>query len=340
MTRSRAKACRQKATLETSCKMDDETLDIEAALSEALDAGKPQIETPEPVETAEEKAAREYQRDEAGRFAAKQQEEQAQPDPAAQPQQQAKQPWKPLWYKDEYGDWQKLPEGFRKTLEQRETESAQAITKHSMAAKSWEPVLKEFEPYKQHLQQAGITEQQYVGQLVQADKFLREDPVAAINWIAQQYCGVDLYGLANYAYDNQFQPAAQPDPMAQQIAALQQQIQQLQQRPDQERLAAEQAQIQAWAKDKPHFEDVRGYMHALSQRPDYAEATLDELYEAAMYAHPQLRQRILADQRKAEVDRARSHSTGTRNGVGNGAAVKPPKMSLEEELAMHLDGRA
>ncbi|HYC63266.1 MAG TPA: hypothetical protein VEC14_00930, partial [Reyranellaceae bacterium] len=77
------------------------------------------------------------------------------------------------------------------------------------------------------------------------------------------------------------------------------------------------------------------------------KATLDALYEQASYAHPQVRERILEerdrareDQRLKDLKRAReAGAQSPRGGQPNGALRNQrPTMSLEDEIAMHLDG--
>lgn len=311
--------------------------DIVAAIEGELDAGKPaEIDTP----------SREYNRDEAGRFAQKQAEEaaaaardeqvaQAQ-QPGVQAQPGAKPAWKPTWYKDEYGPWDKLAEPFRNALRDQEKAYANGIAQHSAAAKSWEPVTKVLEPYQGLLQQAGISAPQYVESLINADKYLRESPIEALNWLAQSYAGLDIIALADKLYQQGYQAPAAPDPRDQKIQLLEQRLNQFEASGQQAKTAALEAEIQAWAKDKPDFAAVRPYMASLAKQNP--QASLDELYESARYAHPETRDRILKeieDKRLADLKGKRQAGAQSPRGVPQPDAA--PRKSRSKSWNIEAD---
>lgn len=330
---------------------------LEAELNAALDASnqppKPDnlVETPE-GETAEQKDERLYKR-EGRRFVAKEDEKPPAEakDAKAEPGKEsaAATTWKPLWYKDEYGPWEKLSPDLRQKIQDRETESAQAVTKYSTAAKAWEPVNELLKPHLQELQAAGVQPQQYVANLINADKFLRGDPVQGINWLVQQYLGAgwDIPALADWMYQQGVE-AKKVDPVQQKLTALEQELHSLKAAPQQQYRANTERIVSEWSKDKPHWSDLQATVYGLIQADPSVrdrfqanpQATLDQLYEQAQWAHPQLRERILADQRAAEVSRARAAgATSPRGGAQiNGAARSKPTMSLEEEVAARFDG--
>jgi hypothetical protein len=320
---------------------DEVTTSLADDLSAALDEQTQGQET-EPQETAEQKQAREYARDEAGRFAAKQAEEQA---PAQTPEQQAQaqapKAWRPNWYKDEYGDWSKLPETFRNALRDQERAAQQGIEKHSTAAKQWEPLAEVLKPYEQQLRAQGQTPQQFVGGLVNIYGYLQSDPVQALNWLAQNTLGPgwDIRQLADWM-DQQGVQAQKIDPVQQELQALKQQMQQLSQYPQRQASEAVSRQITDWSRDKPDFDAVRQTMAAIAKQNP--EASLDQLYEQARWAHPETRERLLnerEDKRRAELQGKRqAAATSPRTGVNGSAAQSKPTMSLQDELAARLDG--
>jgi len=254
----------------------------------------------------------------------------------------------PLWFKNEYGEWEKLHPDFRKALTQREKDFAQGIEKHSTAAKAWEPINEALKPHMQELAAAGSNPQQYVGQLIEADKYLRADPIQALNWLAQSYLGQswDIRAVAEWMDQQGVQPQ-KIDPVQQKLQSLEQELAQLKQAPVRQQQESINKTVSEWSRDKPHFADLeRIMMGQIQADPEVRErfranpvATLDSLYEQASWAHPVIRERILADQRKKEVERARANSLGTREQSHvNGAARNTPKMSIEDELSSLLDG--
>lgn len=322
---------------------EGEDFDLAAELGAALDEARPVVEQKdEPVEgeTPEEKQERLYKRD--GRRFAPVEDNKADKTekPVKAEEKPAKPTWKPTWYKDEFGPWDQLTEPFRNALRDQERNAAQAIEKHSTAAKAWEPINEALKPMEAQLRAEGMSPQHFVHSLVNTYSYLQQDPVAAINWLVQQRLGTDIYGLAEWMYNNGHK-AQHPDPMQQKLAQLEQQIGQLSQLPQQQRREAVAAQISAWAKDKPDFAAVQPLMAALAKQNP--QASLDELYEEARWATPQIRERILAereDKRLAELKGKRAvGAQSPRGAAGNGVQAPSHKtMSLEDEIAMHLDG--
>lgn len=249
--------------------------------------------------------------------------------------------WKPLWYKEEYGDWEKLGEPLRKALEAQEKSAAKAIEERAGAVKQWEPLNQAVAPHAAELAAAGLTPQQYFMNLMDYDKQLRDpDPVSRVDALDRlaSSLGLDLVAVGEWLAKNGTAPA--PDPRDQRIEQLEKWKQQQETQGQQQSRQRLEQEINTWAQDKPHFADVRDLMAGLARAPANAGASLDQLYEAAMRAHPQLHQRILEDKRKEEVARARAAGAmSPRTGLANGATGRTkPTMTLEEELGMHLDG--
>jgi hypothetical protein len=259
----------------------------------------------------------------------------------------AKQPWKPAWYREEYGPWDKLPESLRGALKAREDEVQRGMSDSGRKIKAWEPIEKTLEPYAEELQKHGIAPQQYVSNLLSWDVEFRKDPVNALDMLARSV-GLDLAEIGKKL--EPLPPQAAPDP---EINALRQTVQQLQGAITQMQTGAAQqtrAQIaktiEDWSNGKDHFATVENAMltiirgdpeikAAFQRNP---QATLDQLYDQAIWAHPATRPLMLAQQQKAGVERARAKSLDTRDrGTVNGGARSSPKMSLEEEIGSLLD---
>lgn len=344
--------------------IDGEELDLEGALGAAIDEQLGVTEKAEPqakakddpfpksedIRAAKDEEPAEYVRE--GRRFVRKNGKETDVGAAEAPKEGAEPPAAkeaaPLWFKNEYGEWEKLHPDFRKALTQREKDFAQGIEKHSTAAKAWEPINEALRPHMQELAAAGSNPQQYVGQLIEADKYLRKDPVQALNWLAQNYLGQgwDIRALADWM-DQQGVQTQKIDPVKQELEQLRQQVQNLSQAPVRQQQEAINKTVSEWSRDKPHFADLeRIMMGQIQADPEVRDrfranpvATLDSLYEQASWAHPVIRERILADQRKAEVQRARANSLGTREqSHTNGQARSTPKMSLEDEIGSLIDG--
>jgi hypothetical protein len=206
----------------------------------------------------------------------------------------------------------------RQAIREQERNAAQAIEKHANSVKAWEPIQQALTPHMQELQAQGLTPQTYVNNLIEADKYLRQDPVAAIQWLARAYLNADIGQVADYIAQN---PQAanggyrREDPLQRELQTLKQQLEELKQAPIQQQRERLQSEITTWAKDKPYFDDVRVLMGQLARTPQYEGASLDTLYEAAMRSHPQLYERILEDKRKTEVAKARAAAATSPRGA-------------------------
>ena len=340
----------------------DDDLDFASELEAALDgaaAPEPDDQPERPVRKATEEAfpqteSREYNRDEAGKFtkAEKDAAEAAareQGATAAEAKQAVAQGWRPPYWNDEaHTPWGTLPEQARSALEQREKAFAmhlQKLAEEGKPLQSFKGVLESLNPDLQRLQAAGVTPDQYVNQLIQASRYLEQSPEEALLWLANSYQVSPERLLERLQGGGQ--QSVQVDPM---VAGLQQQLRQVQetlaqreqreqqeaQHREEQRVSALREELAAWSKDKPHFQTVEQKMAQLAQvNPNQ---TLDQLYEDACMLHPQIRERILADQRKQNVQRARTAAVSPRGGPANGRSNTSPKMSIEEEIGSMLDG--
>lgn len=315
---------------------DDDELGLADALEAALDEQGGEQQQREPVRDEPfPQSERQYNRDEGGKF-------------AKAPEQQAKQPWRPMWYKDEFGPWDKTHEGFRKALEEREKQFAAEIEKRAGPMKAYQEIEAALGPeFTQQLKIGNVSPSQYVTQLHAANQFLQSNPVQALQYLAQQV-GVDLVALADQivaaerGQGGEQQPQQKPayvQQLEQQVAALAQKLGGFEQSTQAQRRAEADATIQEFAKDKPYFDQVKGRMSALLQTGQ--AATLADAYDQAIWSHPEIRQRIQADQRKADVERARTGAVSPRGAPNpNGRATHQPRMSLQDEIASLIDGAA
>lgn len=298
---------------------------LEEALAADLDAAFAEQKS---AQTEVEEEVEKYVRDETGRFAKKTVEEPApeqqaapetpapngaEPAAAAAP---ATRSWKPLWYKEEYGQWDQLSEPFRKALQEQERNAAKAIEERAHVAKAWEPINELVKPFEQQLRMSGQTPQQFIGGLVNIYNELQQDPVKALNWLTEQTLGAgwNIGTLAQWMQEQNYQPQ-RADPVVQELQQLKQQLAELREAPVRQQRDAMREEIAAWAQDKPHFNDLRGYMADLAKKPEFKGASLDKLYEEAHYAHPVFRERILADKRAAEVAEARRRGAQSPRGT-------------------------
>lgn len=211
-------------------------------------------------------------------------------------------------------------------------------------------VRKAIEPIKEQLDLNGISEGQYIRQMVAADRKLNESPVEGIQFLMQKY-GISADDLSGQSEDDEFS-----DP---QVSQLKQEVnqlkQQLQQRDQQQQQASEQEiqqQVQSFANETdesgnlkhPDFEHLKPAMAGLIQT-GYAKSLADA-YEQAKWADPQIREKLLAEQqrqasqeteaqRKEKAKKAKQARTPASTGTTE--QPKEAEQDLRTELEKQLD---
>lgn len=235
------------------------------------------------------------------------------------------------WSGEHKAKWATVPPELQAYIAQRETESHGAITRAGQQLKTFEQQVKSYEPFNQLIQhyqpdfaKRGISPVQSFASLLAAQKSLEQNPLGGLVQIGLSY-GVDLRPYLQAASQQHGgQPAQQFDPM---VAQLQAQLSELQgkmtarervefeanQRAEQAKQEAEREThdktlvvIEDFSKDKPYFNEVEtellGLIPAFKTRHPEAspKEILTKAYDAAIHANDLIRQRIQADQRKAE----------------------------------------
>lgn len=168
---------------------------------------------------------------------------------------------------------------------------------------------------------------QYAGNLVKVERYLRTSPLDAMIWIAKQ-SKVDLDELADYAAGvhqqngggaPNGQQAATPDfqraiaPLQQELTQLRSQITQRDQDAQTARTEAVKREIQAFGAkpENEHWPAVEATVYSLlpSIRQTMPNASIPELlkaaYDRAVWAIPEVREKIQAAARAAEAEKQR-----------------------------------
>jgi len=200
----------------------------EAPVQDAAPAAAPEVEQPA-VDTTDADLRAIWDkhnpaRDETGRFASRTPAVEAEP-PAEEisgqtPEPEATEPAKPAidaphsWPAEMKQRWASLPPEAQEYIARRESEVHQQITRMGQQVKGFEPVARLVEQQKGTFERLGMTPEQGLGLLFQAQRALEENPVAAIHKLAADF-GVDLQALYGQAQNGGSQP---------QVVALQTEI--------------------------------------------------------------------------------------------------------------------
>jgi hypothetical protein len=200
------------------------------------------------------------------------------------------------WKKDAAEKLRNADPAIREEVARREADFHRGIDQYKEAATFGHAMNKAIEPFMQTINSFGISPDQAVTELMQADHRLRngsdQERTAFLVKLAGDY-GIDVKGLASYE-------APYVDPS---VAALQQQVSQFQQYFDNQQQSSARSQqdslnseIQAFSSDPKHshFDSVKDHMAALLQAG--LAQDLPSAYEQAVYANPAVRGLVLAEQ--------------------------------------------
>ena len=253
------------------------------------------------------------------------------------------------WTGEMKAKWASLPPEFRDLAEyaaKRDREQHDAISRAGQQIKAYEPIGKVIEQFAETFQRNNLPPAEAIGRMLTMERWLERDAKSAIAELARVYA-VDLREPAGQPTgapaNGQDGTATVADPRVSTLetvlAETQRELRQVrshltaQQRAEHDaREAALARQIADFAKDKPHFAAVRRHMGALMAMDE--TLSISDAYEQATYAVPDIRNRILQDQRKADEDRraqeARKKASAARTAAqvnvrSAGAAGASPK---------------
>lgn len=205
------------------------------------------------------------------------------------------------------------------------------------------------EDVKQQLDLRGVSEGQYLKSLTAADQYLSKNPVEGIQWLMKSY-GVTSEQIAGRSEDEFSDP---------EVSRLQNEVQELrqtlQQQTQQQQQASEQQvtqQVQQFATETdenghlkhPDFEHLKPAMGALMQSGRAND--LEDAYEQAKWADPEIRQKLLDEQKRQASEQsekqrkekaARARNARTPASTGTTVEQKEEEKDLRTELETQFD---
>ena len=261
-----------------------------------------------------------------------------------------------------------LPEAARREIAKREYDYARGVQQHAEKAKGYDSLMEEFRPYEAIIRSEGGEPKGVIRDLMNTAYLLRQGTPQQRGHVVMQI--IQRFGADISPYIGQ--PEQQQGGQDQdQFQRLQQHVTQLinpvlqkVQTWEQRQLTAEQQQQQAVEQDVTsqimafqnatnpdnspkhlYFENVRGLMGSYMR--DGQAQTLDQAYEMACWAHPEVRAALIADQqraadakrleeakRKANDAKTAGFNVSGQGGVGIAGATQS---SLRDELSQQLD---
>lgn len=302
----------------------------------------------------------------AGKFAAKEEAKAADVPAEAkeitdQPKAETPEPVKviepPLsWSADMKAKWATLPPDVQAYALQRESEAHKRISELGQTAKTFEPVRGVIEKHEATFRKYGVDPATGIDQLISHFALSETNPRAFIENFARSK-GIDLSNSQPTDQSDYVRSLERRVAQAEQLAREAHSNTTAWQKSEQDKAMASLAStVEAFSKDKPDYAELESDIFAQVQainavEPDLTpEKKLQKAYDAARWANPTIRERLLADQRKADeakrteeakkkADEAKkSASLNVRSGQGASPAKKGNWEATLREVGERLAG--
>jgi hypothetical protein len=282
-----------------------------------------------------------------------------------EPVAEAKEPEKPAiqrpqsWSADVDELWSTLPPKAQEIIAKRESEAHQRITELGQVAKTAEPLKEVLEPLQRASARMGLPPGEGLKLLLAADDYLARDPVAAIQWLAQQ-SGVDLSRFGQPAQGQSGEVAPEVSALNQKIAHLERMLSdtsyRIQQREQQELQTQHQSLeglVTDFSKGKDYWPEIEGEVVAQiraikSANPSMdPKAVLEKAHDNALKLNDEVRNKLTESKRKEEEAKKASEAKRKAEEAKrlaslnvrsvSGKAPQAARRSLEEEMAEVYD---
>ena len=239
---------------------------------------------------------------------------QAPPAPPDAKEVKAPQSWSP----EKKAVWDALSPEAKDYVSQREQEAHKAISRFGQFAKGVEPIVKTLESYADTFKSKGLSYQDGMKQLLDAQRVLDRDPVAGIQALAEQY-GVNLgQSLSSQRDPAIHQLQRQVDQLTHELTEAKSDREQRQQAEYTTKQASIEKVISDFSKDKTDFNELEpdiianiGLLQETNPELSHAER-LKMAYERAQWANPKSRQglfeRQTREQESKRLEDARRHA--------------------------------
>lgn len=210
------------------------------------------------------------------------------------------------WSPDKKAIWDSMSPEAREVVAQREQEAHKAISKYGQFVKGFEPIARTLADYRDTFVGKGLSFQEGVKQLLDAQRTLDRDPVAGIKALAEAYginLGQSLSGQRDPAI-NQLQ--AQVDRLTAELKDATAERQYRQRQESETKMTSVAKAIEDFKADKPDFDELESDIALNIQRlreenPNLSHAEiLTQAYERAQWANPKARQALL-DRKEKEA---------------------------------------
>jgi len=260
----------------------------------------------------------------------------------------------PAWSAASKAEFAKLPRPIQNEIVRRENDVNTAFTQRAQQFNAVQPLVQAVAPYADKFALRGQHPAVAVQQLLAVQDLLERDPMQGVAHVARAY-NVDLRNFAA-AYSQVQKPQdPQVQALANEVAQMKNERAQQQRYVEQQEMSRITGEVEAFSADKgthPYFDAVRPAMAQLMAQGICND--LQAAYDHACWAIPEVRERILNDQKRAEAtarqkaerdaaERARRAGVSVRSTPGaivNGSQRGPDPSKLRELIEWNWDRAA
>ena len=243
----------------------------------------------------------------------------------------------PGWTKEGKTSWSSLSPDIQKSVLKREKEFSDGIAAYANKSKAYDEFDRVIAPYREQIKAIGATEYETVGRLFQwMDALARpQTKLEAFKALGAAY-GIDINQMVSGSQQNEpvqdeHNSDKPPNWFNEFAGTVGQKLTSIEKRYENEQQSAAERSINQWAADKEHFSEVRELMYGLIQSgrfpPKNGMIDLDGAYNAAIYAHPEVRQQILEKERMEATSLSESDAANRAN-AARLAAIKARKAGV------------
>lgn len=192
--------------------------------------------------------------------------------------------------------WSALPPETQQWLANRESEVHKKFTTDGERLKVLEQYQEALKDQQDYLRQNNIPEAEFIRRMGVANRMFLTNPQAALQWLDQTY---------NLGLAQRLNPGGQPDPsnaLTTKISELESRLAEREEADKQARLNDATQRIEQFKKDRPYFDEATDMMDKLIRSG--AAKGLEDAYDMAINAHPEIRAALATDAKKAAEKKA------------------------------------
>lgn len=248
------------------------------------------------------------------------------------------------WTAEMKAKWSSLPPDVQAYASLREKETTQALSRYGQQVKQFEPIANVLAQHRATFERNGVTPEQGLPLLLQAQAMLDQDPVSGIAAIARQY-GIDLGALqgAQVHSPELVSLRAEIANLKQELSETSSHVRSSKQQDQDQKIQALEKQILDFRTANPDFDLVEAEVISLipmirGKEPGLSEKEiLAKAYDQAAWLNPDLRtKRTAAEQAKAaEAARKKAEDAKKVNSINvkSTTAARPAAKTWDEDLA-------